>query len=92
MTYQSLFGGAPDKNVLNPETRVKLQAQFAYTAPADHGTKWDECWKQDFAPWDKGFPNPALVDLLESGKIPVPEEGGKRMKALVPGCGKGYGE
>jgi len=36
------------------------------------------------------MPCPALVDLLDSGKIPLPKEGEPRKKALVPGCGRGY--
>lgn len=80
-----------DRNVLNPETRTKLQAKFATTAANEHGGKWDDLWKENFVPWDRGFPNPALVDLLESGKVPLPKEGGRRLKALVPGCGKCYG-
>lgn len=36
------------------------------------------------------MPNPALVDLLGSGKVPAVKAGGVRPKALVPGCGKGY--
>ena len=46
-------------------------------------------------PWDRGFPSPALVEVLRDhthviGK-PLKEVGGKpqRKKALVPGCGRG---
>ena len=70
-----------------------MQAQFSSTDPREHGAKWDDLWKQDFVPWDKGLPNPALVDLLVEGKVPVVKlkTGGVRPKALVPGCGRGYG-
>lgn len=40
---------------------------------------------------DKGTPNPALVELLEGNRIPKVKAGSIRPKALVPGCGKGYG-
>merc|ERR1712098_642820 len=64
----------------------------------EHGTKWDELWTEGFLPWDKGFPNPALVDLLSQRQdilptSPSPNANGqasKKKKALVPGCGKGY--
>ena len=55
-------------------------------------TKWN---KGDFLPWDRGFPSPALVEVLRErtdviGKA-LAEVDGKpqRMKALVPGCGRG---
>lgn len=54
-------------------------------------------------PWDKGFPSPALVDLLSSattGSAPVGSTGAAaaaiqsavkiQKYAVVPGCGKGY--
>ena len=66
-------------------------------------------------PWDRGYANPALIDLLANPsspptspdqnptpgapspntsvpaiELPKAVEGGKRKKALVPGCGKGY--
>jgi SAM-dependent methyltransferase len=34
------------------------------TNPADQGSKWAELWDADFLPWDRGQPNPALVDTL----------------------------
>jgi len=59
----------------------------------EHGKKWDELYKDGFMPWDKGFPSPALVDLLieRQDLFPSPTlPDGRRRKALVPGCGKGY--
>ncbi|KAG5637615.1 hypothetical protein H0H81_003949 [Sphagnurus paluster] len=37
-------------------------------------------------PWDAGASQPALRELVESGKVPLPRSG----RALVPGCGAGY--
>jgi hypothetical protein len=50
---------------------------------------WDKC---DNLPWDRGFPNPALEDILvqRAGTIGEPiAQDGQRRKALVPGCGRG---
>ena len=57
----------------------------------EHGNKWDELWQEGFLPWDKGFPSPALVDLLnDRSELFPPRKDGKKRKALVPGAGKGY--
>lgn len=74
------------------DARARLFAQFSSAkTTSDHAQQWDELWKQDFLPWDKGFPNPALVDLLTKRHQELPSSySGQRKKALVPGCGKGY--
>jgi SAM-dependent methyltransferase len=45
-------------------------------------------WNQDYSlgrtPWDKGAPSPALLEVLDSGELPVGSE------VLVPGCGYGH--
>ncbi|KAH8685710.1 thiol methyltransferase-like protein [Tricladium varicosporioides] len=72
------------------DARERLLSHFKGDE-AEHGSKWDELWKEGFLPWDKGFPSPALVDLLAERQDlfeEVPK--GRRRKALVPGCGKGY--
>ncbi|CAG8979066.1 hypothetical protein HYALB_00000195 [Hymenoscyphus albidus] len=72
------------------DAREKLSAHFQGDSSL-HNQKWDALWKEGFLPWDKGFPSPALVDLLADRKDlfgSVTE--GKKRKALVPGCGKGY--
>ena len=37
---------------------------------------WDELWKDNFIPWDRGVPNPALVDIIKGVKygalLPIP--------------------
>lgn len=87
----------------NPDVRAQLVSHFSTaTGSTAHGQKWDELYQVNFLPWDKGFPSPALVDLLSSppqssphyfsrypNLLPSPS-GTKKLKALIPGCGKGY--
>ncbi|KAK4225843.1 S-adenosyl-L-methionine-dependent methyltransferase [Podospora fimiseda] len=65
--------------------------------PAELQTEgWTALWdtnQNDL--WDRGKPSPALIDLLEGeeGKLFIPSrknDGGRRLRVLVPGCGKGY--
>ncbi|KUJ11960.1 S-adenosyl-L-methionine-dependent methyltransferase [Mollisia scopiformis] len=85
------------------DARARLLSHFsAAQGTTEHGQKWNELWQQNFLPWDKGFPSPALVDLLSSppssnsSKHPVllpirsAKDQKRRLKALVPGCGRGY--
>ena len=79
--------------------RARLLAHFEGDT-ADHQSHWSKLWdKGDFLPWDKGAPNPALVDLLTSkdgesigDAIEEPGVNGhpQRRKVLIPGCGRGY--
>lgn len=73
------------------EARSRLLSHFEQVDDSQHVQKWDELWKEDFAPWDRGVPNPALVDILNERQdlFEAPPKGRKR-KALVPGCGRGY--
>ena len=79
------------------EDRQRLKAHFAGDS-SQHPNKWSELWdKGDWLPWDKGMPNPALVDTLTDrpdllGSCWTQDMQGKqrRKRALVPGCGKGY--
>jgi SAM-dependent methyltransferase len=76
------------------QNQERLRAFFDGSAVDEHPSRWDDLWKAaDFLPWDRGFANPALIDLLNSqpewlGKPTKPD--GRRKRALVPGCGKGY--
>lgn len=81
------------------DDRARLLAHFEGDT-ADHQSRWSKLWdKGDFLPWDKGAPNPALIDLLTSkdgvsiGAAIEEHEGNgqqRRRKVLVPGCGRGY--
>lgn len=78
------------------DARARLLATFSIPE-SEHGKGWSKLWDEgDFLPWDRGIPNPALVDILEERQDligpPLIEENGKmrRKRALVPGCGRGY--
>ena len=72
----------------------RLKAHFSNHAPDTHSKRWDDLWSAgDFLPWDRGYTNPALIDTLAERKdlLPSPKNAdGRRARALVPGCGKGY--
>ncbi|KAJ4299178.1 hypothetical protein N0V90_004422 [Kalmusia sp. IMI 367209] len=72
----------------------RLRAHFTNHAPPEHNKRWDDLWSAgDFIPWDRGYTNPALIDTLNERADLLPaaqKENGKRARALVPGCGKGY--
>lgn len=79
------------------DVRARLLEHFP-NGSSDQPNRWSELWdKGDFLPWDRGLPNPALVDVLTErqdlmGTCIKDTVGGKkeRKKALVPGCGRGY--
>lgn len=45
-------------------------------------TNWDQAYQDNFTPWDRGEPSPALVDFFERHEITG--------RVLVPGCGVGH--
>jgi SAM-dependent methyltransferase len=74
--------------------RVRLREHFLAGNTPD---KWDDLWKDNFLPWDRGTVNPALYDLLVQKKDLIGESFStdstgteKKKRALVPGCGRGY--
>lgn len=69
--------------------RARMLTHFG-TDTSQHGQKWDDLYKEGFVPWDRGLPNPALVDLLSEEQGLLPSGQGRKRKVLVPGCGKGY--
>ena len=79
------------------EARAKLMSHFADDSAAKPD-RWSALWdKGDFLPWDRGQPNPALIDVLADrqdligDRMKEDASGDKRRKkALVPGCGRGY--
>ncbi|PWN30153.1 thiol methyltransferase 1 [Jaminaea rosea] len=53
---------------------------------------WSKAWQAKATPWDKGSPQPSLINFLtktDAGKALVAAEGSKG-SALVPGAGTGY--
>jgi methyl halide transferase len=78
------------------EARARLQGHFQEYSGEKYGDGWEQLWaKGDFLPWDKGAPNPALIDTLIErqdlvGNALVAMDGKlRRKRALVPGCGRG---
>ena len=47
-------------------------------------TDWDQRYREEDTPWDKGKPAPGLVDWLSNQNID------SDTRVLVPGCGKGH--
>lgn len=83
--------------LLPSEYRAKLAAHFASKPTDSHPEGWNDLYASNFTPWDRGLPNPALVEALSCSDLfgePVvlnAKNTFQRMKrALVPGCGRGY--
>jgi SAM-dependent methyltransferase len=82
-------------DISEPNDRERLRQHFL---ERNDPNRWDELWsKGDFLPWDRGTPNPALIDVLSTRKdhlgppvITGTNGKSRRKRALVPGCGKGY--
>ena len=86
---------APIENTdLSPpleDARARLLQHFSHSTEK-HPALWDDLWiKGTFLPWDKGIPNPALIDILvQKVNLIGASSAENRKKALVPGCGRGY--
>lgn len=77
------------------DNRERLRQHFRDQPAEAHTGRWDAMWQQNITPWDRSEPNPALIDtLLEKsdiiGNSTQQESSTHRMRALVPGCGRGY--
>lgn len=84
---------ADDSTLSENPQRAKLREHFIDHEATKHTQRWEDLWRQGFVPWDRGLPNPALVDLVaDRGELlPSPlRADGNRRRALVPGCGRGY--
>jgi hypothetical protein len=68
----------------------RLQEVFNNVGFEEHGSKWDDLWKDNFTPWDRGGPSLALGDVLAERRDLFPSGPPRRRTALVPGCGKGH--
>ncbi|KAB8067988.1 S-adenosyl-L-methionine-dependent methyltransferase [Aspergillus leporis] len=76
-----------------PEGRSWVVNHFAEREVRDHGSVWAALWDtQNNDMWDRGKPSPALIDLVEQreGLFQPLAADGRRKRALVPGCGRGY--
>ncbi|KAK5993985.1 putative thiol methyltransferase 2 [Cladobotryum mycophilum] len=80
------------KTDLKSEGAARLVAHFNTRAREHQGQGWSDLWESNESDlWDRGKPSPALIGFIESKPdvFRVPEEG-EKLRALVPGCGKGY--
>lgn len=98
----------PSHHPPSPPTMPSPPPESAYTDPApalnrlkdtfsahpvsSHPTQWDQLWKDEYTPWDRGTPSLALADLLTEQRslFPPTPQTQTRPTALVPGCGRGY--
>lgn len=77
------------------ETREVLKKQFVTFSGDRYAEGWADLWNQDFLPWDRKAPSPALADTLINGThilgAAMLDDGDtkRRKRALVPGCGRG---
>jgi methyl halide transferase len=81
------MGGLPEA-----DARAHLRGHFGEFKDNDYGQGWAKLWETgDFLPWDRGKPNPALIDTLVNYREVIGGAlfDGKRKRALVPGCGRG---
>ncbi|PYI03171.1 S-adenosyl-L-methionine-dependent methyltransferase [Aspergillus sclerotiicarbonarius CBS 121057] len=77
----------------NPPGQTRLIKHFSGRAVEDQGSGWSALWDSNESDlWDRGSPSITLVDLVtQQQEIFSPYTAdGRRKKALVPGCGKGY--
>ncbi|KAI1772964.1 S-adenosyl-L-methionine-dependent methyltransferase [Hypoxylon cercidicola] len=70
---------------------TRLISHFLNRDRNNQSSGWAELWdtnQSDF--WDRGKPSPALIDWIELQPDALRSTFDRRLKALVPGCGKGY--
>lgn len=71
---------------------TKLASHFKGD-PDQHGLAWDRLWQDRVTPWDRSEASPALIELVQSGRISnllSQQSRGDPSNALIPGCGRGY--
>ncbi|RYP61577.1 hypothetical protein DL769_007642 [Monosporascus sp. CRB-8-3] len=73
-------------------TPSRLVSHFTTKSKENQTSGWSELWESgEDNLWDRGKPSSALIDFIESRPgVLRPPHSGRRMRALVPGCGKGY--
>ncbi|KAF3902889.1 hypothetical protein AA313_de0208643 [Arthrobotrys entomopaga] len=74
--------------------QAHLLTHFQDRARKDQNDGWSTLWDSDRSNlWDRGKPSPALIDFVEgrgSDFLRNMNTEGRSLKALVPGCGRGY--
>ncbi|KAH6716505.1 S-adenosyl-L-methionine-dependent methyltransferase [Leptodontidium sp. MPI-SDFR-AT-0119] len=79
------------KSDLNGPSR--LIDHFNGSSVQNQGSRWCALWQSNESDlWDRGKPSPPLIELVEQRGdiIQSRADNGRRKKALVPGCGRGY--
>jgi len=98
-TENNLRDNMSDTNPVLPDAPLDVREQLRqhFSVPyTQHNDRWHNLWeKGEFLPFDRGQPNPALIDTLTDrhtlvGKPVISHNGKTRKRALVPGCGRGY--
>ncbi|KAF3940562.1 hypothetical protein ABW19_dt0208330 [Dactylella cylindrospora] len=73
---------------------LNLQERFAAVGRdnEEHQAVWKSLWDDGtYLPWDRGFASPSLVDFLtDHPDIVKSSTDSNPLRALVPGCGRGY--
>ncbi|KAG4271537.1 hypothetical protein FPRO04_14674 [Fusarium proliferatum] len=71
---------------------VNVVSHFSSRDRNQQAAGWVELWESDHSDmWDRGQPSQAMIDWLESRpSVLATPQSGRRPRALVPGCGKGY--
>ncbi|KAJ5480845.1 hypothetical protein N7539_006739 [Penicillium diatomitis] len=84
-----------DQPPAQASTGGRLLNTFLNRPIENHISGWSDLWDSgESGLWDRGKASPALVDLIEredtSSFFDPFTQDGRRKKALVPGCGRGY--
>ncbi|KAF7718066.1 Uncharacterized protein PECH_002402 [Penicillium ucsense] len=84
-----------DQPPAQARTGGRLLNTFLNRPIENHTSGWSDLWDSgESGLWDRGKASPALVDLIErqdtSSFFDPFTQDGRRKKALVPGCGRGY--
>lgn len=54
------------------QNQDRLRSHFADHPESAHPSQWDSLWAEGtFIPWDRGYANPALIDLLTNRDRPL---------------------
>ncbi|KAK2591341.1 hypothetical protein QQS21_010966 [Conoideocrella luteorostrata] len=75
-----------------PEPPGRLVSHFANRSREQQSDGWDSLWESSENDlWDRGMPSPALIDYIESKPdVLCAPPHGRRLRAFIPGCGRGY--
>lgn len=87
---------SPKTTLLTPEQRAAfLRVRTLLKEEGKGGDGWNDAWQEGTTPWDAGEIQPPLKEFFQSAAGQellgtTSESEGGALKALVPGCGRGY--